>query len=189
MGREAGSQLNRSQEPTTSPRQPDINQHLHSESLRPQPWLACARVCTGRPGVALRIMCVGLSVSWPGVWRPPGRRRLRWPGPWSSHPGCGWPPAAGGGSPGDRSHGRVRPHAEQIRAAKKRARRYLLVVVCRQQEQEREGKSYVGALGHVLVRHFPLKKKTVWSDPEVHDTRRLETRLTAGLKARVMCLW
>lgn len=33
---------------------------------------------------------------------------------------------------------------------------YLLVVVRRQQEQQREGKSYVGALGHVLVRHFPL---------------------------------
>lgn len=37
------------------------------------------------------------------------------------------------------------------------------MVVRSQQEQQREGKSYVGALGHVLVRHFPLwGRNTIW---------------------------
>lgn len=103
-------------------------------------------------------MCVWLSVSWPGVWRPPARRRrCCWPGPWSSRPGCGWPPAAGAGSPAGPSRRRVRPTLLfGWNNAQRKKKGYLLVVVGRQQEQEREGKSDVGALGHVLVRHFPL---------------------------------
>lgn len=42
---------------------------------------------------------------------------------------------------------------------------YLLVVVGSQQEQQRQGKSDVGTLGHVLVRHFPLLgRATVWEE-------------------------
>lgn len=130
-------------------------------------------------GVQLPFMYAWLSVSWPGVWRPPARCRRRWLGPCSSRPGCDWPPAAGGGSPAEQS--RVKASfcwAEQLAAAD----RYLLVVVRCQQEQQREGKSDVGALGHVLVGHFPLRdRKSVRTE---HSYRN-KSRGRCGFRRRV----
>lgn len=96
------------------------------------------------------------------------------------------------------SRRRVRPTLlfgrSELRGKKKRAN--LLVVVGRQQEQEREGESYVGALGHVLVRHFPLRdtKHNLEKDPQNRWFLRYEgcfetSGLTVGLKVSETCLW
>lgn len=52
---------------------------------------------------------------------------------------------------------------------------YLLVVVRSQQEQQGEGQSYVGALRHVLVRHFALWENTA-DTTDSEDSRKPRSR-------------
>lgn len=65
---------------------------------------------------------------------------------------------------GHRGGGGVKTPTREGRLIQETLRPYLLVVVGSQQQQQREGESDVGTLGHVLVRHFPLLGRTTMWD-------------------------